>query len=321
MKLGLLNILERFEQTFSGPINPEEELSVGLFKLRIPAFPLEVIREAILNAITHRDYSHPDEILVRHAQHEIAVTSPGGFIGGITLNNILRHEPVRRNRTLANAFAKLRLVESAGFGRRRIFIPMLSFGKKPPIYESDNSQVTLRLFNGSYDAQMAGLIAKWNSEGKEIGLDELLVLTYLKESAFINSITASDLLQVTREKARSLLEQMQISTGILERKGQTNAATYHLAKSVASDLLGKVAYSKTRGLNPVRYAEMVRQFVSDHGSITAAQCRELLGLGDSQTAKVQTSQYLKRWSDDATGFLRREGAPPHHHRYVLAESN
>ena len=113
-RMSLLSIVEKLEGIFSSPINPEEEIPVGLFRLRIPAFPIAVVREVVLNAVTHRDYSHPGEVLIRHSLHELAVTSPGGFIGGITLKNILRHEPVARNRTLANAFLKLRLVESAG---------------------------------------------------------------------------------------------------------------------------------------------------------------------------------------------------------------
>nr|WP_319539738.1 RNA-binding domain-containing protein [uncultured Methanospirillum sp.] len=95
-RVGLLQIIEKIESIFSGPINPEEEISVGLFKLRIPAFPLDVVREVVLNAVTHRDYTNPGEVLIRHATSELVVTSPGGFIGGITLQNILRHESTPR---------------------------------------------------------------------------------------------------------------------------------------------------------------------------------------------------------------------------------
>ena len=63
----------------------------------------ETVRRAILK-LTHRDYADPGEVLIRHAPSELAVTSPGGFVGGIRVDNILRHEPVARNRTLANAF-------------------------------------------------------------------------------------------------------------------------------------------------------------------------------------------------------------------------
>lgn len=320
MRGSLLSLVERIEQIFNGPANPEEELAIGLFKLRIPAFPLEVVREAVLNAVTHRDYSNPGEILIRHAKQELAITSPGGFIGGITVHNILRHEAIARNRTLANAFVKLRLVESAGTGRRRIFIPMLGFGKRIPRYESDASHVTLRLFDGSYDHRMAKLVAKWNNDGREIDLDALLVLTHLKENAFIDSKDAAHLLQLQRDVARSVLDQMaHPQTGIVERRGQTKAATYHLAKGVARDLLSKAAYTRTRPVDTARYAEIVRQYVIHHGSITPQECREVLYLGDSATAKVQVSRFLKQWSGK-NGFLRMEGTRPKN-RYVLASEH
>ncbi len=309
-RLGLLNILDRIDQAFNGPANPEQELSLGLFKLRIPAFPLEVVREAVLNAVTHRDYSEPNEVLIRHTNKELVITSPGGFIGGITPQNILRHEPISRNRTLAEAFEKLRLVERAGIGRRRIFIPMLSYGKQMPQYETDGLRVVLRIFDGRYDQRMAALIAKWKKQGTDIDLDALLVLAFLREHHAIDTSAAASLLQLPREAARAMLDQLaQPRTGLLERRGKTKAASYYLIKGVANDLLGKAAYMKIKGLAPIRYAEMVKAFLNDHGSITPHECRELLGLGESQTAKVEISRHLKRWSSE-DGFLRREGAPP-----------
>lgn len=310
---GLLNVLEQIENAFTGPMNPEQELTVGFFKLRIPSFPIEVVREAVLNAVTHRDYTDPGEVLIRHAPRELVVTSPGGFLAGITPENILRHEPVSRNRTLAEALEKLRLVERAGIGRRRIFIPMLSYGKRMPVYETDGIRVTLKIFDGTIDHRMASLVAKWKGEGRTIELDGLLLLTYLKEHAFIDTLTASKLLQLPRDAARVALEELaQPRIGILERRGRTRAATYHLTKGVARDLLGKAAYTKIKGLDPIRYAEMVKAFVADHGSITPQECRELLGLGDSQTARVDVSRYLKKWSGP-NGFLKRHGVPPKVH--------
>ena len=307
---GLLDVLERLEQTFTGPANPEQELSLGLFKLRIPAFPVDVVREAVLNAVTHRDYSDPNEVLVRHTRRELVVTSPGGFLANISPGNILRAEPISRNRCLAEAFQRLRLVERAGIGRRRIFTAMLSYGKRLPVYETDGFRVTLRLFDGGYDERTATLVAQWKKAGREVDLDGLLVLAFLRENAFLDSVSAAKLLQVERDQARSILDHLaQPQVGILERRGRTKAVTYHLTKAVARDLLGKAAYTKTRGLDPIRYAEMVKAFVADHGSISPRECRELLGLGESQSSRVQVSQMLARWSTE-DGFLRREGQSP-----------
>ena len=307
---GLLQVATKIEEIFSGPVNPEEELSVGLFKLRIPAFPLDVIREAVLNAVTHRDYADPGEVLIRHAPRELALTSPGGFVGGIRVDNILRHEPVARNRTLANAFLKLRLVEAAGTGRRRIFVPMLSYGKRIPEYESDGQRVTLRIYDGVFDRALAQMVAKWNEGGREIQLDALLVLAYMKEHPYIDAKRAAGLLQLEREDARGVLDQLSVPRkGILERRGRTQAATFHLAKGIAKDLLGRAAYTRTKGIAPARFAEIVREYVHDHGSITNRECRELLGLGDSPSAQVEASRYLKKWSA-SNGFLNAEGKRP-----------
>jgi len=112
------------------------------------------------------------------------------------------------------------------------------------------------------------------------------------------------------EAARETLDRFTLPRfGLLERRGRTRASTYHLAKGIARDLLGKAAYTKIRGVNPARYAEMVRQFVSDHGSITPKECRELLGLGNSASASVEISRYFRKWSAEG-GFLKMEGKSP-----------
>ena len=307
-RLPLLEAVERIEQIFTGPMNPEKEIEIGLFKLRIPQFPIEGVREAVLNALTHRDYQNPGEVLVRHSAKELVVTSPGGFVDGITPENILRHEAVPRNRTLANALVKLRLVESSGIGRRRIFRSALVYGKRRPQYTTDGHSVTLRIFNqGAHDA-LARLIARLDAQGAEVGLDHLLVLDALRGQDFIDTAQAADVLQLSKEDARRVLDGMcQPPMSLIERKGYMASATFHLAKGIATELKGKAAYTKTRGLNPVRYAEMLREYLNDHQQVGNAQLRELLGLGDSPSAQVEASRLLKKWSQPE-GFLERRGA-------------
>lgn len=306
-RLPLLEAVERIEQTFSGPMNPEKEIEIGLFKLRIPQFPLEGVREAVLNALTHRDYQNSGEVLVRHSAKELVVTSPGGFLDGITPENILRHEAVPRNRTLANALVKLRLVESSGIGRRRIFRSALVYGKRRPEYSTDGFSVTLRIFNQGAHEALARLIARLDAQGAEVGLDQLLVLDALRSQDFIDTAQAADVLQLAKDDARRVLDGMcQPPLSLIERKGHTAAATFHLAKGIAKELKGKAAYTKTRGLNPVRYAEMLREYLNDHQQVGNAELRELLGLGDSDSAKVEASRLLKKWCQP-DGFLERHG--------------
>lgn len=304
-RLPLLEIVERMDAVFQGPLNPEKEVELGLFKLRIPQFPVEGVREAVLNALTHRDYLNPGEVLIRHSQGDLVVTSPGGFVDGITPANILRHEAIPRNRTLANALVKLRLVESSGVGRMRIFRSALVFGKRRPEYGTDGFSVTLRMFNREAHDALAKLIARLDTQGAEVGLDQLLVLDALVGQVYINVAQAADVLQLSKEDARRVLDSMCAApVEVLERKGHTASATYYLAKGVAKELKGKAAYTKARGLNPVRYAELVREYLQDHQRIRNFELRELLGLGDSPSAQVEASRYLRKWSQP-DGFLKK----------------
>ncbi|WP_019573277.1 RNA-binding domain-containing protein [Curvibacter lanceolatus] len=305
-RLPLLEAVERMEQVFVGPLNPEREVELGLFKVRIPQFPVEGVREAVLNALTHRDYLNPGEILIRHSAKELVVTSPGGFVAGITPENILRHEAVPRNRTLANALVKLRLVESSGVGRRRIFRSALIYGKRRPLYQTDGFSVTLRMFNRETHDELVQLVARLDAQGAEVSLDHLLVLDTLMGQSFIDVAEVAEVLQLQKDEAKQVVEAMcQPPLDLLERKGHTAAATYHLAKGVAKTLKGKAAYTRTRGLNPVRYAEMVKVYLADHQRIDNAQLRDLLGLGESPSASVEASRYLKKWSSD-DGFLVKQ---------------
>jgi len=250
-RLPLLEAVERMEQIFQGPLNPEKEIELGLFKLRIPQFPLEGVREAVLNALTHRDYQNPGEVLVRHSAQELVVTSPGGFMAGITPENILRHEALPRNRTLANALVKLRLVESSGVGRKRIFRSALVYGKRRPEYTTDGHSVTLRIFNQGAHEELASLIARLDAQGADVGLDQLLVLDALRSQDFIDVGQAAEVLQLPKDDARRILEGMcTLPLNLIERKGHTAAATFHLSKGMGSLGLHRAINNFSRSRDP-----------------------------------------------------------------------
>lgn len=174
----------------------------------MPQFPIEAVREGVLNALTHRDYGEPGEVLVRHSPEELAITSPGGFIAGITPQNILRHEPRARNRTLANAFVKLRLVESSGVGRRRIYRSALEFGKRRPEYTATSHSVTLRIFNRGANPRLARMVSELSALGAPVSLDHLLVLDTLLQSDHVDAVSAAQALQLSRDEARAVLDAM-----------------------------------------------------------------------------------------------------------------
>lgn len=117
----------------------------GLFVFHIPTFHERVIREAVLNAVCHRDYRLGGNVFVRQYPQRIEITSPGGLPPEVTLDNILdRQSP--RNRRIADIFAKCGLVERSGQGMNLIFETAVQESKPLPDFSgTDRYQVRLNL--------------------------------------------------------------------------------------------------------------------------------------------------------------------------------
>lgn len=316
LKAPLLYIVERTQELIQHPErNPVNTLRLGLFHLQIPAYPEESFREAIFNALIHRDYLEPGSIYIHHRHREMVVSSPGGFIGGITPQNILHHEPKARNRLLAEMFQKIGLVERAGIGRRRIFIPPLAYGKRPPVYQADEHTVTLTLHDDNYDEALAAFVAEGQRAGRQLDLDELLLLSYLREHSEIDVVGAAAFLQRPERDTRDVLERLALQPAAwLERRGKRKGVTYHLARGPAVELLGKAVYTRARDIDAVRWPELIRSYIEQHGSINNAECRELLGLGSSRSAQTRATRILGSLS-----FLEPYGTSRKTMRYRLCE--
>jgi ATP-dependent DNA helicase RecG len=291
-KAPLLQVLERLTEAINVR-NPFQTLKTGLFHVDIPSFPESSFREAILNALIHRDYLEPGSIYIRHEQREMNISSPGGFIGGITAENVLHAEPKARNRLLAEIFQKIGLVERAGIGRRRIFIPPLAFGKRAPFYEADAHTVKLTLLDGSFDKELAMFIGARERQGENFDVIELLLLAYLREHGEMDVNTAAGITQLPEARIRGRLDQLcHRPSPWLERRGKKSGVTYHLARSVAAELIGKGVYSRSKAIDKVQWPVIIRQYVEEHGSINNSECRDLLLLGNSRSAQTAVSRLL-----------------------------
>lgn len=111
----------------------------------VPTFSEVAVREALLNAVSHRDYRHAGSVFVRQYPRHIEIVSPGGFPPGITPDNILDQQ-LPRNRRIAETFARCGLVERSGQGADRIVEECVRHGKRLPDYSrSDDNQVWLTL--------------------------------------------------------------------------------------------------------------------------------------------------------------------------------
>ena len=100
--LPLLQTIERLNNNLAAR-NPEQEIEMGLFRFAIPEFDKRAIREALVNAFSHRDYSKMGRVRVTISDEGLTIANPGGFIEGVSINNLLTAEPHGRNPQLADA--------------------------------------------------------------------------------------------------------------------------------------------------------------------------------------------------------------------------
>ena len=127
----LLNQIADVEQAAANA-NRITHVPLGFVHRQVRAIPARVIRETIVNGVVHRDWRSPQPTTVEHIGDRMIVTSPGGFIGGVTVENIITHPATPRYRSLAEAVGALRLAEREGVGVDRMIRDMQAIGLPAP---------------------------------------------------------------------------------------------------------------------------------------------------------------------------------------------
>ena len=141
----LLDEVQRFGEDHTGGI----EAVIGGRRERLPAYPTSVIREAVLNALAHRDYGLAGATVdLTVWDDRVEIQSPGSLPGHITLEN-MRAEHYSRNRRIMQVLKLLGLVEEYGEGIDRMFREMEARLLQPPVFAPTSSSVTVTLRNRS----------------------------------------------------------------------------------------------------------------------------------------------------------------------------
>jgi len=306
----LLALLEQFTQAIV-PHNRIVTLKLGLFHFEIPDFPEEVYREALLNAFVHRDYNLGTPVYLRHYPDRLEISNPGGFFGDVTPSNILGHEPVSRNRRLAEILQKARLVERAGMGVKRMYHILLSYGKEPPSFEAGSDYVRLTLRSGQsesvpadkepsgFDETFAKFVVNRHQEGRELTLHDLLVLSFLKRNREIDLSESERILQRSENETREVLSSM-VLRGLLEPFGQKKGRVYRLSKPVYNHLRRSVSYSIFRRAEAAYAENAIMGYLEDLSGpeekrfITNELVRTILRISPSQSGYLLAGLVRKK---------------------------
>jgi ATP-dependent DNA helicase RecG len=149
----------------------------GFFVFDIPAYNERVVREAILNAASHRNYQLSGSVFVKQYRDRLEIDSPGGFPHGITRENIMFRQ-ASRNRLIAEILSRCGLVERAGQGMDLIYEFCIREAKElPDFLDSDEYIVRIRLEGSRIDEKM---LAFFRSIGESVtdrlSTEELMII-------------------------------------------------------------------------------------------------------------------------------------------------
>jgi ATP-dependent DNA helicase RecG len=307
----LLRMIDELESRFAAR-NQENEVTVGLFRLPVPDYSGEGFREAVNNALLHRDYSRLDAVYIQWHPDHLLITSPGGFPEGITVDNILVHEPKPRSPRLAEAFKRIGLIEQTGRGVDKMYMGQLRYGRPAPDYSrSDATGVRVVLHGGEPSLDFAKFVYEQDKNGTPLSFDELLILNSLFFERRIDSESAGQLTQKGTSEARNVLERLH-ERGLVEGKGEKRGRVYHLSAGLYRRFGISSGYVRVHGVSAIKHENMVREYVEAHGKLTRADVVELCALSGSQAGRLLQRMIKK-------GLLERKGSPPRWTYYVLSK--
>ena len=223
----------------------------GFFLYDVYAYNERAVREAVLNAVCHRNYQLPGSVFVRQYPDKIVFESPGGFIGGITPENVIDRQSAR-NRRLAEILGRCGLVERSGQGMNLIYEESIKDAKSLPDFDGTNdSRVRLTLGAVMVDDSIIRLL-------KAIG-DKTLSSFATEDFIAVRSALTGERPTAAAKKRVPRL----VALGVLERVGRTKvlvARQYYKA-------IGKGgSFTRLKGLDNDTNKALLKKHMKEMGN-------------------------------------------------------
>lgn len=200
----------------------------GLDRVDLRDYPPEAVREALLNAIVHRDYSFSGSTLISIFEDRIEFVTIGGLVKGITLEDVKLGVSVLRNQHLANIFYRLRLIEAYGTGILKINEAYGEQDAKPVIETTSNAfKITLPNSNFATEHRHTQCATK-NGGITSVSKKESRINAVLKLCRSTGSFVRTDVetaLDISQSTAILLLREL-VDDGVLIKKGKGKNIRY-----------------------------------------------------------------------------------------------
>lgn len=181
-------------------------------------YPAIALREAIINAVTHRDYLYDGAHIFIHIYSEhIDIENPGGLYHGLTIAD-LGHRSVRRNRLVADLLHRARYIERVGSGFDRMRVA-LSENKNPALEVSVSNFFNIRFFKRALNFNLQVLSSR-----------QLAIYHIFVERKALSKKEVADALNISEDTALRELKAL-IQYGLLEKRGEGKTTRYHITNN------------------------------------------------------------------------------------------
>jgi ATP-dependent DNA helicase RecG len=220
----------------------------GFIQREIFSFDEKSIREAVLNAVAHRDYSIKGQsIFIKASPEAFVISSPGGLPAGVTNENIL-YKSSWRNRRIAEVFEKAGLVERSGQGMDDIFQASIRDGKgQPDLSRSDKYSVILDIPARLKDKEFILFLEKITNEKQIIfSFEDMLELEAIREN---------------RQSLRKELLEKFIQLGVVEKIGHGRGTRYILSHRYYSHSGKTGVHTRLSGISREKQKELIIQHI------------------------------------------------------------
>ena len=183
-------------------------------------YPLDALREAIINAVCHRDYALPSNIDVRIYDNELIIWSPGGLPPGITLNDLYKsHSSALRNKGIAEVFYDIELIEQWGSGIGKMRNACIQAGLPEPQFEEQQGFRVIFTKDRYTEEYLKGLGCNDR---------QIKAVVYAKEKGSINLSSFKILIPTVSEKTLYRDLQELVQKKVLKEVGEKKGRRYQL---------------------------------------------------------------------------------------------
>lgn len=256
-------------------------------QLHLADLPEAAVREAVVNGLMHREYYSADRTSVEHTVTQLRVTSPGGFVPGVSAQNVLTTSSRTRNTNLASAMRMLGLAETAGSGVDRMYAEMARSGHEPPRYAADPTKVEVTLLGGAPNSALARYVSTLPPD-EAADADTMLILLTLLTSKTVSAEELTPLLQKAAvEEAQSVLARLSSDDiRLLEPTRETVRRArpkYRLREDALAALGSAVTY---RRRTTDQLDRKIIELVHETQSINARMVRILLDLDTVSASRI-----------------------------------